>query len=177
MALISCPECGKQISDKAPACIHCGFPLDMVSSKIVSQSNMKKIVIPNPERSQIFHTYVLMTVAQVKGVPYPKIESVVKQGDHPIVVDDLDMSTADAIVQKLKEKSILKEIFVVDAGTDEAAIMELITPPKKVACCPKCGSTSIATVNRGYSMLTGFLGSGKPVNVCQVCGHKYKPSM
>ena len=27
MALIKCPECGKEISDKAPACIHCGCPL------------------------------------------------------------------------------------------------------------------------------------------------------
>ncbi len=27
MALIICPECGKEISDQAPACIHCGFPL------------------------------------------------------------------------------------------------------------------------------------------------------
>ena len=28
MALIKCPECGKEISDKAPACIHCGYPLN-----------------------------------------------------------------------------------------------------------------------------------------------------
>ena len=27
MALIKCPECGKEISDQAPACIHCGYPL------------------------------------------------------------------------------------------------------------------------------------------------------
>ena len=27
MALIKCPECGKEISDKANACIHCGYPL------------------------------------------------------------------------------------------------------------------------------------------------------
>lgn len=27
MALIVCPECGKQVSDQAVACIHCGFPL------------------------------------------------------------------------------------------------------------------------------------------------------
>lgn len=40
--------------------------------------------------------------------------------------------------------------------------------------CPRCGSTSIATVNKGYSLLTGFLGSGKPMNVCQTCGHKWK---
>ncbi|MDY3690602.1 MAG: hypothetical protein SO072_01375 [Dysosmobacter sp.] len=46
---------------------------------------------------------------------------------------------------------------------------------KGIPCCPHCGSTSIATVNRGYSLVTGFIGSGKPVNVCQMCGYKFKP--
>lgn len=32
MALIKCPECGKEISDKAKCCIHCGYPLDEISS-------------------------------------------------------------------------------------------------------------------------------------------------
>jgi ribosomal protein L7/L12 len=27
MALINCPECGKQISDKAASCTDCGYPL------------------------------------------------------------------------------------------------------------------------------------------------------
>lgn len=31
MALISCPECERQISDKAPACPHCGIPLASAS--------------------------------------------------------------------------------------------------------------------------------------------------
>ncbi len=26
MVLVNCPECGKEISDKSPACIYCGFP-------------------------------------------------------------------------------------------------------------------------------------------------------
>lgn len=30
MALISCPERGKEISDRVPACIHCGYPLSSV---------------------------------------------------------------------------------------------------------------------------------------------------
>lgn len=33
MALIKCPECGGQVSDKAPACIHCGYPLQEIVSK------------------------------------------------------------------------------------------------------------------------------------------------
>lgn len=41
--------------------------------------------------------------------------------------------------------------------------------------CPKCGSFSVATTNRGYSIITGFLGSGSPRNLCQNCGHKWKP--
>lgn len=28
MALIKCPECGKEISNKAKMCIHCGYPID-----------------------------------------------------------------------------------------------------------------------------------------------------
>lgn len=27
MALIICPECGKEVSDKSEVCIHCGYPL------------------------------------------------------------------------------------------------------------------------------------------------------
>lgn len=28
MALIKCPECNREISDKSKVCIHCGYPLD-----------------------------------------------------------------------------------------------------------------------------------------------------
>lgn len=27
MALIKCPECGKEVSENAENCIHCGYPL------------------------------------------------------------------------------------------------------------------------------------------------------
>lgn len=41
--------------------------------------------------------------------------------------------------------------------------------------CPKCGSTNITTGQRGYSLLTGFLGSNKTVNRCANCGYVWKP--
>ena len=34
MALISCPECGKQISDTTPACPHCGYALSVAQSSV-----------------------------------------------------------------------------------------------------------------------------------------------
>lgn len=27
MALIKCPECGAEISDKSTVCVHCGYPI------------------------------------------------------------------------------------------------------------------------------------------------------
>ena len=41
--------------------------------------------------------------------------------------------------------------------------------------CPKCGSTSITAGQKGYSLLTGFLGNNKTVNRCANCGYTWKP--
>ena len=46
MSLITCPECGKQISDKATACPHCGNPMHMLFDiskyEIASDYKVKK---------------------------------------------------------------------------------------------------------------------------------------
>ncbi len=59
-----------------------------------------------------------------------------------------------------------------------------------VACCPKCGSTSISTTNKKLSITRGLVGgvllgpigagvgavtSKKVINVCINCGHNWKP--
>ncbi len=41
--------------------------------------------------------------------------------------------------------------------------------------CPRCGSTNITAGQRGFSLLTGFVGSGRTVNRCANCGHKWRP--
>lgn len=41
--------------------------------------------------------------------------------------------------------------------------------------CPKCGSKSITAGQRGFSIITGFIGSGATVNRCANCGYKWKP--
>ncbi|MBR6514094.1 MAG: zinc ribbon domain-containing protein [Clostridia bacterium] len=35
MALINCPDCGREVSDRATSCIHCGAPLNEKSELIV----------------------------------------------------------------------------------------------------------------------------------------------
>lgn len=45
MALIKCPECGKEVSDKAVACPNCGCPL----SEVVTRGGTVKIKLPNTQ--------------------------------------------------------------------------------------------------------------------------------
>ena len=48
MALIRCPECGKQISSKAKACPHCGFPLD----DVIKPNEEELVIEPLLERKK-----------------------------------------------------------------------------------------------------------------------------
>ncbi len=43
MALIKCPECGKEISDKGQSCIHCGCPMEYIK-KLIEDSSKQDIV-------------------------------------------------------------------------------------------------------------------------------------
>lgn len=56
MALIKCPECGKEISDKASACIHCGYPLaseNIIKDKEIQSTDTKPTDIVSIEREDI----------------------------------------------------------------------------------------------------------------------------
>lgn len=52
MAMIKCPECGQEISDKAKKCVHCGVR--------VKKRNTKKLVI-------IFSIIFVLLIAGVGG--------------------------------------------------------------------------------------------------------------
>lgn len=46
MALVSCPECGKEISDSSNACIHCGYVLAKKKSLVEIAKEYKSKLIP-----------------------------------------------------------------------------------------------------------------------------------
>ena len=47
MALIKCPECDLQVSDKAITCPHCGYPLDTKVIKQQQRKTNKRKRLPN----------------------------------------------------------------------------------------------------------------------------------
>ena len=86
------------------------------------------------------------------------IDAMVKLHDEDIIEYGMKLKQIRDIVHKnIKEEQRQKE--------------EENSKPR----CPRCHSTNIQTINRGYSLLTGFIGSGSPRNVCQKCGRKWRP--
>ena len=50
MALIQCPECGKEISDRASSCPNCGYPILPMADEVVEQPAVPEVE-PAPEGS------------------------------------------------------------------------------------------------------------------------------
>lgn len=49
------------------------------------------------------------------------------------------------------------------------------TPTEPQLTCPRCGSSNIAEGTRGFTLTTGFIGSGNFRYVCKSCENKWKP--
>lgn len=151
MALINCPECGKEISDKSETCIHCGYPL--------SEKNMCYINGTKYDVSFVFeYKYNERTIPMVNLM-------------------ELTGCTRDAATKAINEMFKTGEIPRTLTLEKKKPRQQSQTskPSEPKLTCPKCGSTNIQSTNKGFSLLTGFVGSGSPRNVCQKCGFKWKP--
>lgn len=81
----------------------------------------------------------------------------------------------DAMIHLRQENIIEYELKMSQIRTINQSAKQHNQSQSNQPRCPKCGSTAISTVNRGFSIVTGFIGSGSPRNVCQKCGYKWKP--
>lgn len=92
-------------------------------------------------------------------------------------VSDSDRQFLEAMIELKKNDPIEYQLKMSQfkANLKQQESSKKIEEDKDVIHCPRCKSTSIQTINRGYSFWTGFLGSGSPRNVCQKCGYKWKP--
>ena len=146
MALIDCPECGQKISDKSDKCIHCGYPIVKVSK-----------------------TFLFNGVESDKAFFLDKSIDLADRQRKLRAISDVGNSAAWDFVMEWDESGEIPDVV------NHETLAEARERERNTIKCPKGGSTAIQTVNRGYSLMTGFLGSGSPRNVCQKCGYKWKP--
>lgn len=71
MALIKCPECGKEISDKAGKCPYCGYPIEEIENTVVNETNKQEISDSNkgvPKKKKTLNKKVIIAVSSIIGV-------------------------------------------------------------------------------------------------------------
>ena len=288
MALIICPECGREISDKAPHCIHCGFPLSLIESvqeheqkqsdqiaddrpiyclilkehnKAMAIETMQLIsnltqlsckesqILMNQEPVEIMrnltmrhckeiqksfndlHAITCVSIDEKKDADSEVADAsnnvkILSEPVYRLVLQDylhssaIEMATTIskmtgcglAVAKSLmdnrpstifgntsienctKAKSVfeaMNAIVEISEDRDPSSSQQLLQsyqfPSSKeieslrsrfdgIIKCPRCGSTSITTGQRGYKITTGFLGSSKTVNRCANCGYSWEPS-
>lgn len=162
MALIKCPECGKEISDKAPACIHCGFPLNNIDQTSTLYNAILEVTGPNKAK-------LIMELRNIRTLSLVEAKNIIDSA--PCVIkENISLSEAQQIQKDFAEIMAGVKIIAADGSSSIESPYD-----KDVVYCPRCGSTQITTGQRGYSFLTGFLGSNKAVNRCAKCGHTWEP--
>lgn len=144
MALINCPECGKEISDKSKQCIHCGYPLEQKNICLVNGKEHDLSFLIDGSCNSF---EAIMKINSITGSCF---------------------ETSCTIVSEIMKTKQIPPVLHIKTK------QEYLEEQNKVHC-PKCNCTDIGVTTRGYSLLTGFVGSGKPMNVCKNCGHKWKP--
>lgn len=66
MALIKCPECGKEISDKASSCPSCGYPINNI--KVETEQDRVNIRGKNTGKNFLIFGSMLFLVSMVFGI-------------------------------------------------------------------------------------------------------------
>lgn len=95
-----------------------------------------------------------------------------------VCVDGVTKGSAETM-QKYMDKKYgctveIEKSETTELSPQEEMIQEFFSVPTDVRC-PRCFSPSVSTGARGYSLITGFIGSGRTVNRCAKCGNSWTP--
>ena len=168
MALIKCPECENEISDKSEKCIHCGYPIAKEK-----EENITKLFVTQKQKvkSKKINGWSFTVNDSNKVID----DNIAREGEEIILLDDNGNKIIKCNI-KIRSYFLNLLVIVVENLDDNIAnqvnylgINEKINTEIK---CPICGSTNIQLVSRKWSLLTGIL-TNKVDRVCMNCKDKF----
>jgi ribosomal protein L37E len=154
MALIKCPECGKEISDMANSCPNCGYP---IKENTQHNENTKKIYEYICDSDQCISICPVKEFNNFLGATCkcPDCGAVAEYTETEVI-----SNKTGKVINRYREHGFERPIQ---------------QSQQNVPHCPKCNSTAITTGARGVSWFWGTIGSSKTVNRCANCGYTWKP--
>lgn len=182
MALIICPECEKEVSDQASICPNCGYPIN--NNEELKPDVENNIIVFKSKRYDLTEAIEYIRKNISPGEQFCDYRGVEIRDILNKCIPGLDGTEKNELLGYIKRYQKVPDFNFTPSGDvwkydlhKPKCYYEDSVPEKKppVPKCPKCGSTSITTGSRGYSLFTGFLGSGKTINRCGNCGYKWEP--
>lgn len=174
MALIKCPECNKEISDKAKACIHCGYPIAeyLQNSDNKKESEYKQIRLINfydnkvkaialvreitglglKEAKDLTETYNPVIITGLNIEDAKRVRSMFENKGIEIAIEEDNISTERTILKTLDNNMMQAQNFKQPSKT-------LNTQDPHLPKCPMCGSTNIQKIS-DLSRASSILGFG-----------------
>lgn len=130
MALIKCPECGKEISDKSITCPQCGYPLNESREQKEVQDSPKKSSFPR-KRAIVFGAIALLVIIAVVVVYltiikpnsiFNEAQDLVADGEYEEAQELIDGIPGRSGVEELQnEISYKRALVLLDEGNYEEA--------------------------------------------------------
>lgn len=156
MAKITCEKCGTEfkfeIAKNFESCPVCGASFDEEVENIDAE-----------DRSDWITWYYYGFKKISGGSLMDKPMDLEKFGDTHYLIKEFKAPPRDMNGKSDAAKKELRK-YVPDA----------FAPPKENPIrCPRCGGTEYTMMNRGFSIWTGFLGSGKAKRVCNRCKREF----
>lgn len=175
MALITCPECGKEVSDKATTCPNCGYPINDPTMPDVENN----IMIYKGQRYDMTDAieYIRANIApneQFLDHRSFEISEIMYR-----CIPGMDGTEKNELFGYLRRYQKVPDFNFIPSG--DVWKYDLLKPKyyyedmsnkPPVPKCPKCGCENIQVVPKKWSFFTGFL-TNKTDRVCANCGHKW----
>lgn len=166
--LIKCPECKREISDKAKACIHCGYPLSETETNQNKKNSLYKIILTNYPPNYKVKTIRVVRETTGLGLAEAKffvenLPNIIQKGlnyDKCIELQKL-FTTYGAITEIEEDNESIEE----NKTLDNLNISSL----ENIKRCPKCGNTELTPLRRKWTLFGGFA-TNKIDMVCSKCG-------
>lgn len=184
MALIKCPECGKEVSNRAVACPYCGMPFAETEEPVLSKYVCLKCGEKLPEN-------VLSCPKCGMRVPdYNKLDRAMLYCPECEGLNEMGSFSCVHCGRKYKVAEMTSCLMRPDR--EEKQQQAILTEGKvnNQARCPRCGAISLSPNKKGYGVgkavvgtalfgvlpgvLIGGMGRNKIEVTCLKCGKKFK---
>lgn len=175
MPLIKCIDCGSDVSSYATTCPKCGCPVSVSIEKNGSIPLVDIVLRFVPEDN---YGWTREFISQVNGITIEEAYDIIRSVP-VVIIKGVSQKTFDTVKRLLSSEGC--NVDVTNSNETEEKITEDTIAGTELyqkyqpIKCPRCGSTAVTTTSRGYSLLTGFIGSNKTVNRCGKCGYTWKP--